>query len=108
MSHSWKDDPSAKWAVLKNVVAEFRSSKNREPTFWLDKVCINQSDIKDGLKVLPVNVMACNAVLVLCGETYPTRLWCIWELYTLFSFAKADKALDRIVFRTLDQTGNNE
>ena len=36
----------------------------------LDKVCIDQSNIGDGLKVLPVNVMACRRMLVLCGPTY--------------------------------------
>ena len=51
-----------------------------------DKVCIDQNNIRDGLKVLPVNVMACNKMLVLCGETYVQRLWCAWELFTLFSF----------------------
>ena len=24
-------------------------------------------------------------MLVVCGETYADRLWCIWELYTLFA-----------------------
>ena len=24
-------------------------------------------------------------MLVVCGKTYPDRLWCIWELYTLFA-----------------------
>lgn len=31
---------------------------NREPIFWLDKVCIDQKHLADGLCVLPVSVMA--------------------------------------------------
>merc|ERR1712185_730587 len=42
--------------------------------------------------------MACRKVLVLCGDTYPDRLWCAWELYTLFSFVLETEAVDRLVF----------
>jgi len=96
MSHSWHDDAVAKWAALQDIVREFRRKHCRDPTFWLDKVCINQSHISDGLRLLPVNVMSCRNVLVLCGSTYTTRLWCIWELYTLFSFSGEEQALNRI------------
>ena len=44
------------------------------------QVCINQDAIKDGLRVLPVNVMQCKKMLVLCGPTYPMRLWPAAEL----------------------------
>merc|ERR1712113_1252032 len=63
---------------------------------WLDKVCIDQTAIADGLRALPVNVMACAKVLLVCGPTYPDRLWCVWELYTLFSFRDVEKIGDCI------------
>jgi len=75
------------------------------PTFWLDKVCIDQSNIADGLRVLPVNVMACNRVMVLCGHTYQHRLWCIWELFTLLAFARLDQAVGRLLLMPLKQSG---
>merc|ERR1711937_97824 len=34
----------------------------------------------------------------LCSDTYPKRLWCIWELYTVFSFSCPEEALRRVVF----------
>eukprot|EP00929_Paragymnodinium_shiwhaense_P080717 TRINITY_DN4210_c0_g4_i1.p1 TRINITY_DN4210_c0_g4~~TRINITY_DN4210_c0_g4_i1.p1 ORF type:complete len:978 (+),score=45.26 TRINITY_DN4210_c0_g4_i1:128-3061(+) len=105
MSHSWHDDADAKWAKLQQVALKFQYTKRRSPTFWLDKVCIDQRHISDGLKVLPVNVMACRKVLVLCGETYPARLWCIWELCVVFSFASQDRALKRIEFEVLGDGG---
>ena len=65
------------------------------------QVCIDQQDIGNGLKVLPVNVMACNKVLVLCGDTYTSRLWCMWELCTLFSFTSMQQALLSVVVKPL-------
>ena len=32
-------------------------------------------------------------MLVLGGETYMDRLWCVWELYTLFAVSDLDPAL---------------
>ena len=68
------------------MAEDFFSHHGRYPTFWVDKICIDQRQIADGLRVLPVNVMACRQVLVLGGQTYPTRLWCAWELCVLLSF----------------------
>lgn len=96
MSHSWHDDPILKWKELKKFVKAFIKKHRREPTFWLDKACIDQDNIQDGLKVLPVNVMACQKMLVLCGPTYSSRLWCTWELFTLFSFSEMNEALAKI------------
>ena len=38
VSHSWSDDPVAKWEQLCRLNEEFQASHGREPTFWLDKV----------------------------------------------------------------------
>ena len=78
ISHSWDDPAKPKYEALEKLTHEFSKEFNREPKFWLDKVCINQSNIGNGLKVLPINVMACKQLLVICSPTYVTRLWCIW------------------------------
>jgi hypothetical protein len=96
MSHSWYDDPLIKFEKLQELANTFYDKHGRYPTFWLDKVCIDQNAIADGLRALPVYVMACNKMLVLCGETYPQRLWCVWELCTLLSFIGVDTAAERI------------
>ena len=67
----------------------------REPTFWLDVACINQDMISDGLKVLPINLMACRQVLVLVGPSYSQRLWCMWELYILSMFNN-ENVMDKV------------
>ena len=79
-SHSWHDDGQAKFLALKAVAEEFKQQHQRCPTFWLDVACFDQADISNSLKVLPVNIQACDKVLVLCGPTYCHRLWCIWEV----------------------------
>ena len=46
-----------------------------------DKFCIDQSDITRALKCLPVFVFSCKRLMILAGNTYCDRLWCIWELF---------------------------
>merc|ERR1712048_1513026 len=75
---------------LSEFTADWRKRHSRYPTFWLDNVCIDQQNISQGLKVLPIHLMACRKMLVLSGPTYPTRLWCAWELLTLMEFEVAD------------------
>lgn len=92
------DDPVLKYQALTQVVEEFYKINGRSPTFWLDKVCLDQTAIQDSLKTLPVYLMSCNAMLVLAGDTYVlkpksrcnivaecyplfryvNRLWCVW------------------------------
>ena len=73
-----------------------------EPSFWLDKACIDQENIADGLRILPVSVMACNVVLATCGSTYVNRLWCIWELFVLVAFLRLESVLERLQVLTLE------
>lgn len=65
--------------MLKKIAERFKRKNKREPTFWFDKTCIDQNNLVDGLKALPINVMACHKMLVLCGPTYPTvSYWRAW------------------------------
>jgi len=97
LSHSWHDNAKMKWKCLEGFVAEFIKATSHPPTFWLDKACIDQSKIADGLRALPVNVLACAQVLVLCGHTYPTRLWCVWELFTLMTVTEEQLGFERMI-----------
>ncbi len=50
------------------------------------------------MKVLPINIAYCDKVLVLFGSSYQYRLWCVWELYTVFAFSKDHaSAMDKII-----------
>ena len=108
LSHSWHDNAKEKWSKLCQFGKAFHSLHGRYPTIWLDKVCIDQANISEGLRVLPVNVMACKQMLVLCGPTYTERLWCAWELCTLFSFMSMEVALDKVVLLPIDSTAFGE
>lgn len=107
ISHSWSDSAEEKYFVLTNISNEYKKKHGKFPTFWLDKVCINQDDIGDGLRVLPVNIMCCNKMLVLCGETYTNRLWCVWEMATLFAFLNAIDIINRLEFANVMKGVNN-
>lgn len=85
LSHSWHDDVDAKWVALCKWSEAFRQKHGRSPTLWVDKVCIDQTSIVDDLQCLPVFLGACNSLLILSGQTYTSRLWCILELYVFFS-----------------------
>ena len=48
--------------------------------------------------------MACRKMLVLCGDTYVQRLWCAWELFTLFSFQSHAHACRKMELVILKET----
>ena len=39
VSHSWRDDASAKWAALQMWRNDFKDEHGREPRVWIDKCC---------------------------------------------------------------------
>ena len=45
------------------------------------QACINQTDIAANLQALPIFLSGCKELVVLAGLSYPTRLWCVVELF---------------------------
>ena len=80
-SHSWHDDSFLKWNALCNWADDYESNWGRPPTLWLDRVCIDQSNVQADLPCLPIFLAACNGLLIISGLTYPGRLWCCVELF---------------------------
>ena len=74
LSHSWHDSAADKWQAL----SSWATSRKDAPStlLWLDKACINQSDIDASLAALPVYLSGCKELLVLVGPSYCSRLWC--------------------------------
>eukprot|EP00325_Prymnesiales_sp_UTEX-LB-985_P015316 CAMPEP_0174762368 /NCGR_PEP_ID=MMETSP1094-20130205/109742_1 /TAXON_ID=156173 /ORGANISM="Chrysochromulina brevifilum, Strain UTEX LB 985" /LENGTH=312 /DNA_ID=CAMNT_0015968321 /DNA_START=622 /DNA_END=1560 /DNA_ORIENTATION=- len=99
MSHSWSDNAAIKWKELTRWITIFQTHTGRMPTLWIDKGCIDQSNITTSLGYLPIFLGGCQKLLVLCGETYPTRLWCILEIFVFLKVTNA--AGDRIELASL-------
>merc|ERR1719401_3365853 len=50
ISHSWRDCPTAKWFALQTWRSEFVVKHGREPQVWLDRFCIDQTNIDVDLR----------------------------------------------------------
>lgn len=84
VSHSWLDDPDAKWEALCSWCRTFTRTHGREPVLWIDKVSMDQSSaskLEEELACLPLFIAGCRSMLVLAGPSYVTRLWCVTELW---------------------------
>lgn len=106
VSHSWDDDSVSKCRALRQFMEQQRRRHARFPSLWLDKVCIDQRDSCNALAVLPINIGSSKRMLILLSPSYLKRLWCVWELFTLFSFCNADLALERIEVVPLESSSS--
>jgi len=89
-SHSWSDSGQLKMRILLNWATSFQEQVGRTPSLWLDKVCVDQTNISADLRCLPVFLAGCNSLLVTSGPTYASRLWCALELFVYFSMLTED------------------
>eukprot|EP00927_Polykrikos_kofoidii_P075751 TRINITY_DN721_c0_g1_i2.p1 TRINITY_DN721_c0_g1~~TRINITY_DN721_c0_g1_i2.p1 ORF type:complete len:579 (-),score=31.55 TRINITY_DN721_c0_g1_i2:584-2320(-) len=90
-SHSWQDDNTLKWHAMSQWCDEFSQRHGRAPVLWLDKVCIDQSNIQRDLACLPIFLAACNSFVMTCGTSYSSRLWCILELFVYVRILAEDR-----------------
>jgi len=102
ISHSWHDDPQAKWRAMQRWRRVFNMRYGHEPRVWIDKFCIDQNNIKQDLRCLPVFLSGCKNLVVFCGTTYLSRLWCAVELFT---FVHIGGNIDRIRFEPVLREG---
>lgn len=103
ISHSWHDNAEKKWKALQGWVAEFKRQKGREPRLWIDKYSIDQKHIDESLACLPVYLVGCKQLVVLCGSTYLQRLWCMVELFVFLEMGGQRSNLELIPFQTDDR-----
>ena len=99
LSHSWRDDAESKWQALSAWAFEFTETQGRSPIVWLDKGCLVQNqDIEAQLACLPVYLSGCQRFVLVAGETYQERIWCIIELFT---FLRMGGTPDRVTLLPL-------
>ena len=102
ISHSWRDSELDGGAAKHAALCEWAAKQpaGLATTCWLDKACIDQSDIAGNLLCLPVFLSGCQTLLVLAGPTYVSRLWCLLEVFT-FVYMTSGDAAGRIVLKPL-------
>lgn len=98
ISHSWSDPAYVKLPALRSFIARsiFYTPWRQERFIWLDKYCIDQEAVVDGIALLPIHVAACDKILIFHSASYLKRLWCVWELFTLFTFRNKELAIERV------------
>jgi hypothetical protein len=106
LSHSWHDEPALKAEALALCAARFEQRSGRPPSMWLDAACVHPAYKQEALKCLPIYMAACRGVLLVIGRTYFQRLWCMWELYSIFLFASAEvRSQPDVTVAILDRGG---
>jgi len=105
--HSWHDDRAMRLTTLARCTAQFEELHGHEPTLWIDSVCVDAVYKKESLICLPIYMQACRGVLVLWGDSFCERLWCVWELYTAFAFSGSTIALTVAMLESPDNGGQS-
>lgn len=98
ISHSWHDDPSQKWVVLQQWREDFKAQNGREPRLWMDNYCIDQDHIENSLACLPVCLAGVSKLVILAGETYLQRLWCLMEIFVFLEMGGDPSKLEVHMF----------
>lgn len=94
VSHSWSDDGTSKFDKLQQWAATRTPQSEAGHLIWLDKACIDQTNIDANLASLPVFLSGCKELLVLAGSTYVSRLWCVMELFIFLRMGGARSLID--------------
>ena len=107
VSHSWHDPREAKWAALRAWTARYEAERGAAPMLWLDAACVAQDSSTDrSLAMLPLYIAGCQRMVVLAGDTFLERLWCVIEI---FCFLRMGGSRDRItVVPVLDATDDGD
>ena len=69
----------------------------RRERLWLDKLCIHQrrEELRSaGLAGIPNFIERCDRLVILQGESYFERLWCVYEVAVFLASHDAEDAID--------------
>ena len=80
VSHSHRDPAPLKLAALQAWAGRQRARSGIAPRVWLDLACGDEG--RHVLANLPVALAGCRTLLVLAGDTWLSRLWCLLEVFT--------------------------
>ena len=86
ISHAWRDDAATKVDRLKRWLPSLAA----DPLIWIDVACFDQSAVATSLSCLPFFILGSKQFVGLVGPNYPTRLWCIMELFFFYELRPAE------------------
>ena len=106
VSHGWADDYLCRYDALKQwaVAYSVEHKGGKLPDIWFDKACLNLK-LEESLKCLPVFLTGCTHLVVLAGDQYTTRLWCVLEVFT---FLRIGSSIDMMVILPLIYTDKDD
>lgn len=82
VSHSKSDRVALKHHALQLWDANRPTSSEEPRRVWVDDLCLDHNAIVADLVCLPLFLYGCKELIALVGLSFPTRLWCIWEVFT--------------------------
>ena len=99
ISHSYHDDGGSKATLVREWAAE--KGEPSQVLVWLDSLCLAcpaPDAQSNAIGLLPMFIAGCQELLILPGETYKSRIWCLLEV---FVFVQIGGEADDIVVRPL-------
>merc|ERR1712113_880557 len=80
VSYSYYDDERAKCRALQAWGAAFVERSCREPLLCVDRCCIDEERSDLDLQCIPAFLRGCRHLVGLCGPTYLSCQWCIFQI----------------------------
>ena len=104
VSHSSCDPPRLKFDALRRwAETETATTEGTTPRLWLDRLCLDAFASTVPLEVtvplLPIFAAGSRQMLALVGSSYPSRLWCVLEV---FVFLQVNQASQQLIFEPID------
>ena len=101
VSYSWRDDADSQYAQIlqwkDTEECQPRTFEQPDPMIWIDRACIDTSDIVLSLGCLPVFLAGCKKLIVLAGPTYTSRLWVAMELFVFVRMGGTSKDVEMLL-----------
>lgn len=97
VTHCWQDPGHSKLSELRKWAAQnFPSGSSgalaSAPLVWIDVVCLRVGARphcgEEELQCLPFFISGCKNLLILAGDTYPSRLWCAFEVFVFLKLGR--------------------
>ena len=80
LSHSSQDAAEELLEAFRGWTRDFVAATGRDSLVWLDTMCLDEKDFRGDITRLPIFIAGCKQLVLLVGDTFCTRFWCVMEL----------------------------